>query len=139
MGFFDRLNIFDSNWYSFGTDEGDNHVWRDTEGTVCVRLYNGGVTDAQLAQMRTMLEQGDTYNVYVGDNDYPDFNKAFEPEGYAGELRDTVPPHTISPDIIPPMPFTFLGMSPKILAIAGGIIFMFFGARFKKSLRAIGL
>jgi hypothetical protein len=134
MGFFDRVNVFDSNWWSFGTDEGDNHVWRNPEGTVCVRLYNGGVTDAQLREMRNLLEQGDNYNVYIGDNDFPDYSKAYEPEGYAGDLIDTVPPYSAPEDVIPPMPFTFLGLKPLYLAGLGGAIYIFFGSRIRKNI-----
>jgi hypothetical protein len=134
MGFFDRINIFDGNWWGGPTNEGDNHVWTDEAGTVCVRLYNGGVTDAQLREMRNLLEQGDNYNVYIGDNDFPDYSKAYEPEGYAGDLIDTVPPYSAPEDVIPPMPFTFLGLKPLYLSLVGGVVYMFFGKKIRKNL-----
>jgi len=113
--------------------EGDNHVWTDSAGTVCVRLYNAGKTDAQMLELDRLLTHGDYYNVYIGDNDFPDHSLVWNDESDL-DLSEVVPPYSAPVDVIPKMPFTFLGLKPLYLAGLGGVVYLFFGAKIRKNI-----
>lgn len=127
MAWYDNLNPWKNS-------EGDDHVWRDDEGTVCVRLYNEGVTPLQLLALDRMLEDGDYYNVYLGDNDFPDKSFIWN-ETSADDLQDEVPPYSAPEDILPKMPWSMFGLDIKQFAVAFGIFALLFTKQLRKLIR----